>query len=128
MCALRYSATYLLTCCKVVSNLLISVPPVLAPFMGFPQTVVEGERVIVYCVAKKGDAPLQMQWVKDSRVIEANLNEEISTQQIGDDIGLILIISKVKVAHSRTNFTCIARNPFGVDWLELKGLLVQGTL
>lgn len=94
--------------------------------MGFSHPVVEGERVVVYCVVKVGDIPLQIQWFKDSSPIESNVNEDITTQQIGDDIGLVLIISKVNVAHENVNFTCTAKNQYGEDSLKLIGLTVNG--
>lgn len=85
-----------------VFPITFTVPPKIEPF-SFPANIQAGTRVHVTCVVSEGDAPLKIQWLKDSSPAS-----DVATHQIGD-FDLALRIVNATPRHSG-NYTCEASN------------------
>ncbi|KAF4527934.1 hypothetical protein B566_EDAN012827, partial [Ephemera danica] len=92
-------------------QLAINVPPEITPFTF--QEITEGERVQVQCIIKKGDLPLNITWMKNSKAIfHPDFQHHANSIHITDfnTYSSILTINSVS-SHHRGNYTCVARNP-----------------
>ena len=82
-------------------------PPVIEPFT-FPRFMEEGSRAKILCSVIKGDPPIAIRWLKDSRLLTSSALNAISISTL-DEFSSAIVISKVSLAH-RGNYTCIASN------------------
>lgn len=82
-------------------------PPVIESFT-FPRFMEEGSRAKVLCSVIKGDPPITIRWLKDSRLLTSSALNAVSISTL-DEFSSAIVISKVSLAH-RGNYTCIASN------------------
>ena len=74
----------------------------------FPRFMEEGSRAKILCSVIKGDPPITIRWLKDSRLLTSSAVNAISISTL-DEFSSAIVISKVSLAH-RGNYTCIASN------------------
>lgn len=107
-------AFFLFLACDTLSlsfSSCASEKPNISPFR-FPHTLTEGMSVITTCSILTGDAPIRVEWYKDSAPLDlASLN--IHRNEMGD-LGSSLVFRSVGPAHAG-NYTCFARNRAGED-------------
>lgn len=89
------------------THIIMSAPPVIEPF-SFPRFLEEGSRAKILCSVIKGDAPITIRWLKDSRPLSSSPLTGISISTL-DEFSSAIVISKVSLAH-RGNYSCIASN------------------
>jgi Immunoglobulin I-set domain len=82
----------------------------------------EGSHFSAFCSLELGSLPIHFQWIKNDLVINEKDNHML-IQSIGEKISL-LKIDKVR-AEDTGNFTCNARNEFGIDSHVIQ-LIVKG--
>lgn len=82
-----------------------AVPPKITPF-SFRLDLHLGERVGIQCVVSKGDAPLNIQWLKDGH--ELTQRDGLMLRTL-DEFTSVLSIGALAPEHGG-NYTCVARN------------------
>ena len=82
----------------------------------------EGAQFTFVCSLEFGSLPIHFQWMKNDLVVPTN-DRHMQVQSIGEKKSL-LSIEKVKASDSG-NFTCNARNEFGIDSHVIQ-LIVKG--
>jgi len=82
-----------------------AVPPKITPF-SFRLDLHLGERVGVQCVVSKGDAPLNIRWLKDGH--ELTQGDGLMLRTL-DEFTSVLSIGALAPEHGG-NYTCVARN------------------
>ncbi|GAB6033034.1 Down syndrome cell adhesion molecule-like protein 1, variant 2 [Chamberlinius hualienensis] len=90
-------------------EVMILVPPHIVPFSFMDEYMLEGMLARLTCVVSRGDRPLTIVWVKDDRLITAELGVSVRTF---DEYSVVLTINSVSSKHNG-NYTCIASNPAG---------------
>lgn len=83
----------------------VAVPPKITPF-SFRLDLHLGERVGVQCVVSKGDAPLNVHWLKDGQELTQGDGLVLRTL---DEFTSVLSIGALAREHGG-NYTCVARN------------------
>ncbi|PSN53675.1 Down syndrome cell adhesion molecule-like protein Dscam2 [Blattella germanica] len=83
----------------------VMVPPKITPF-SFRSDLHLGERVGVQCVVSKGDAPLNVHWLKDGHELTQGDGLVLRTL---DEFTSVLSIGALAPEHGG-NYTCVARN------------------
>ncbi|XP_049782628.1 Down syndrome cell adhesion molecule-like protein Dscam2 [Schistocerca cancellata] len=91
-----------------IAKINVMVPPKITPF-SFRSDVHLGERVGVQCVVSKGDAPLQIQWLKDDSEIGHNSAIKGVLVRHLDQFTSVLSIAELDQSHDG-NYTCVASN------------------
>ena len=110
-----------LLCWKFQKYVLITEPPLIAPFSFGTESVNEGDFVQVTCNVMRGEMPLSISWSLEGDVISSE--PAITTTMIGTRTS-ILMISSVGYRHSG-KYTCIAKNSAGISF-ESTELKVNG--
>jgi len=82
-----------------------AVPPKITPF-SFRLDLHLGERVGIQCVVSKGDAPLNIHWLKDGHELTQRDGLVLRTL---DEFTSVLSIGALAPEHGG-NYTCVARN------------------
>lgn len=85
--------------------IFVAVPPKITPF-SFRLDLHLGERVGVQCVVSKGDAPLNIHWLKDGQALTQGDGLMLRTL---DEFTSVLSIGALAREHGG-NYTCVARN------------------
>jgi len=92
----------------------VLVRPVIDEFV-FPKSLHEGQRYNVLCTVIKGDAPLEIQWLKDGLLLPTNLKSTslkgVSSTQV-TEFSTMLNFASLLSEH-RGNWTCKASNSAG---------------
>lgn len=96
-----------MNCSVLFPTLCRTGPPVIEAFT-FPRYMEEGSRAKILCSVIKGDPPITIRWLKDSRLLTSSALNAISISTL-DEFSSAIVISKVSLAH-RGNYTCIASN------------------
>uniref|UniRef100_T1JAL9 Down syndrome cell adhesion molecule-like protein Dscam2 n=1 Tax=Strigamia maritima TaxID=126957 RepID=T1JAL9_STRMM len=91
-------------------EVVVVVPPVIAPFSFQGEQFVEGMRTRATCYVSKGDLPITILWLKDDHPMATSMGIAI---RVIDEYSSILTIDNVTHAHSG-NFTCVAQNSVAV--------------
>jgi hypothetical protein len=86
-------------------NYFVAVPPKITPF-SFRSDLHLDERVGVQCVISKGDAPLNIHWLKDGQELRQGDGLVLRTL---DEFTSVLSIGALAPEHGG-NYTCVARN------------------
>jgi hypothetical protein len=86
-------------------NCSVAVPPKITPF-SFRSDLHLDERVGVQCVVSKGDAPLNIHWLKDGQELTQGDGLVLRTL---DEFTSVLSIGALAPEHGG-NYTCVARN------------------
>uniref|UniRef100_T1JAL8 Down syndrome cell adhesion molecule-like protein Dscam2 n=1 Tax=Strigamia maritima TaxID=126957 RepID=T1JAL8_STRMM len=91
-------------------EVVVVVPPMIAPFSFQGEQFVEGMRTRATCYVSKGDLPITISWLKDEHPMPTSMGIGI---RVIDEYSSILTIDNVTHVHSG-NFTCVARNSVAV--------------
>ncbi|KAH7969608.1 hypothetical protein HPB52_020248 [Rhipicephalus sanguineus] len=89
-----------------MQNLRLDAPPVVSPF-SFPDDLTEGKRAGAACIVSDGDLPITIEWFKDGRPLDAELEASVAK---ANDYTSFLSFTGVLQLHSG-NYTCVASNP-----------------
>ncbi|XP_049268474.1 LOW QUALITY PROTEIN: Down syndrome cell adhesion molecule-like protein Dscam2 [Rhipicephalus sanguineus] len=84
----------------------VMTPPVVSPF-SFPDDLTEGKRAGAACIVSDGDLPITIEWFKDGRPLDAELEASVAK---ANDYTSFLSFTGVLQLHSG-NYTCVASNP-----------------
>ena len=125
------------TLISMKTNFLLSlslhplVRPVIDEFV-FPKSLHEGQRYNVLCTVIKGDAPLEIQWLKDGLPLPANSLKSTSGHLKGVTVSQVTEFSAMLnfaslLSEHRGNYTCKATNIAGSASYTVK-MEIQGKL
>ncbi|XP_070391735.1 cell adhesion molecule Dscam1-like isoform X3 [Dermacentor albipictus] len=84
----------------------VMTPPLVSPF-SFPDDLTEGKRAGAACIISEGDLPITIQWLKDGRPLDPELEASVAK---ANDYTSFLSFTGVRQLHSG-NYTCVASNP-----------------
>uniref|UniRef100_T1JA71 Down syndrome cell adhesion molecule-like protein Dscam2 n=1 Tax=Strigamia maritima TaxID=126957 RepID=T1JA71_STRMM len=87
-------------------EIVVLVPPKIAPFSFQEELLREGMRARLQCVVSEGDLPLSIKWVKDGGDVPPTLGVLIRDL---DEFSSILTINSVTPRHNG-NYTCVVAN------------------
>ena len=109
-----FSTVLCLTTVFVQTSLVSSgFPPQIAQTK-IPDSLEEGQRLIIVCAVVKGSLPISFSWRKDN----ASLNSSSIRIVHSDDYQDQLQIDELSADHA-ANYTCSARNSFGSDQMSV---------
>lgn len=107
----------------MTKNEIIAVPPKLSPFQSAKIQLNVGDRASLTCSVINGDKPLQINWKKNNRLIDAS--QHVIVKQV-DEYNSMLVIENLASDHTG-NYSCHVRNS-AADVEISQSLLVNGKI
>lgn len=124
LCVLFYSIVLLYSSLLLLFSCVffLPVPPIIEPF-SFQDGLAEGMRTRTVCGVSRGDAPLNLRWLKDGEPLPSILGANVTSL---DQYSSLLSIPSLTAKHSG-DYTCVATNP-AAEFRYTASLQVKGTV